>query len=72
MWLRQKKNCAYDALFAESPELRQLLRHEQLGLPDGGVDGVPDVVRDGRGRGGGQVLLEITDLFLELERLVLQ
>lgn len=62
---------AHNVLVAEAPELRELLRHEQLGLADGGEDGVAHaLVRDHAGRV--QVLLEITDALLEFERLVLK
>ena len=60
----------YDVLVAESPELCELLRHEQLGHADDGEDGVPrvpgDVVR------AVQIFLEITDILLEFENFILK
>ena len=73
---------SYNVFLAETPKLRQLLRHEQLGLANRGQDGVADVFRDlgavgalvavGSGVVGREIFFKITDLLLEFENLILQ
>ena len=63
------KYFSYNILVAESPKLRQLLRHEQLCLANGGEHGLVHLLAQGP---AGQIVLEITDRLLELENLVFQ
>ena len=61
----------YNVLVAELSELCELLGHEELGHPYDHEDGVPDLVTDEAALAV-QILLEITDILLELEYFILK
>ena len=61
----------YNILVAELSELCELLGHEELGHADDHQDGVPHLVTD-QAALAVQILLEITDILLELEYFILE